>query len=204
VRQVRQTFLGSMVSATTCPTCRGAGEVITSPCHTCRGRGQTRQTRRLSVSIPPGVDTGTQIRLSGEGEPGVNGGPQGNLYVVISVAEHKYFRRRGDDIILEIAVNVAQAALGADVKVPSVNGAEKVAIPPGTQSGTVFTLKGKGVPHLQRQGRGDMLVVVAVTTPTHLTGEQKKLLKDLSKTLKDEAVPLETGLVERLRNAWGE
>src|SRR3990172_244328 len=204
VRQVRQTFLGSMVNVTTCPTCRGAGEVITSPCHTCRGRGQTRQTRRLSVNIPPGVDTGTQIRLSGEGEPGVNGGPQGNLYVVISVAEHKYFRRRGDDIILGIAVNVAQAALGADVKVPRVNGAEKVAIPPGTQSGTVFTLKGKGVPHLQRQGRGDMLVVVAVTTPTHLTGEQKKLLKDLSKTLKDEAVPLETGLVERLRNAWGE
>jgi len=199
VRQVRQTFLGSMVNVATCPTCRGAGEVITSPCHTCHGRGQTRQTRRLSVSLPPGVDTGTQIRLSGEGEPGANGGPSGNLYVVITVAEHKYFRRRGDDVILEVAINVAQAALGAEVKVPSVNGAEKISIPAGTQSGAVFHLRGKGAPRLQRQGRGDMLVVVTVATPTHLSHEQKKLLKDLG-NLKDEATPLEAGLLDRLRD----
>ena len=203
VRQVRQTFLGSMVNVATCPTCRGTGEVITSPCHTCSGRGQTRQTRRLAVNIPPGVDTGTQIRLSGEGEPGANGGPSGNLYVVITVAEHKYFRRRGDDIILEVAVNVTQAALGGEIKVPSVSAAEKISIPAGTQSGTVFSLRSRGIPHLQRQGRGDMLVVVSVTTPTHLNSEQKKLLKDLGKTLKEEAVPLETGLVDRLRETWG-
>jgi len=203
VRQVRQTFLGSMVNVSTCPTCRGAGEVITSPCRACNGRGQLRQTRRLSVNIPPGVDSGTQIRLSGEGEPGANGGPSGNLYVVISVADHKYFRRRGDDLILEVAVNVTQAALGADIKVPSVNGSEKISVPAGTQSGTTFILRGKGVPHLQRQGRGDMLVIVSVSTPTNLSGEQKKLLKDLAKSLKEDATPLETGLTDRIREAWG-
>jgi molecular chaperone DnaJ len=200
VRQVRQTFLGSMVNVTTCPTCRGTGEVITSPCRTCGGRTQVRQTRRLSVNIPPGVDTGTQIRLTGEGEPGVNGGPNGNLYVVINVPPHQYFRRRGDDILVEVAVNVAQAALGADIRVPSVNGQEKVKISPGTQSGTVFTLHGKGVPHLQRGGRGDMHVIVNVATPTHLSGEQKRLLKDLSRSLGGEAIVQDQGLVDRLRD----
>lgn len=204
VRQVRQTFLGSMVNVSTCPTCRGAGEVISSQCHTCNGRGQTRQTRRLSVNIPPGVDSGTQIRLSGEGEPGANGGPNGNLYVVIVAAEHKYFRRRGDDVILEIAINMTQAALGADIKVPTVTGSEKISVPAGTQAGTTFILRNKGVPHLQRQGRGDMLVILSVSTPTSLNAEQKKLLKDLAKSLKEDATPLETGLTDRVREAWGE
>jgi molecular chaperone DnaJ len=200
VRQVRQTFLGSMVSATTCPTCRGTGEVIASPCHTCRGRTQVQQTRRRTVAIPAGVDSGTRVRIPGEGEPGVNGGPHGDLYVFLNVAPHKYFRRQGDDIVLEVAVNVALAALGGEVQVPTVNGAEKLKIPAGTQPGTVFQMRGRGVPHLQRGGRGDMHVVVTVATPTHLNGEQKKLLKDLARQLSDEAVPQERGLVDRIRD----
>jgi len=203
VRQVRQTFLGSMVSATTCPTCRGTGEVITSPCHTCRGRMQVQQTRHRTVAIPAGVDTGTRVRIPGEGEPGVNGGPHGDLYVFINVAPHKYFRRQGDDIVLEVAINLALAALGGEVQVPTVNGTEKLKIPAGTQPGTVFQMRGRGVPHLQRSGRGDMHVVVTVATPTNLNGEQKKLLKDLARQLSNEAVPQERGLVDRMRDVLG-
>jgi molecular chaperone DnaJ len=200
---VRQTFLGSMVSATTCPTCRGTGEVITMPCHTCHGRTQVRQTRRRTVSIPAGVDTGTRVRISSEGEPGVNGGPHGDLYVFINVAPHKYFRRRGDDLVLEVAVNVAQAALGGEVMVPTANGQEKIKLPAGIQSGTVIPLRGKGIPHLQRNGQGDLLVIVTVATPTNLNNDQKKLLKDLAKQLGSDAVPQEQGLMDRLRDVLG-
>jgi molecular chaperone DnaJ len=198
VRQVRQTFLGSMVNVTTCPTCQGKGETIATPCHTCHGRTQVRQTRHLTVNIPPGVDSGTQIRLSGEGEPGINGGPNGNLYVAITVTAHKHFRRQGEDIILEVAINLAQAALGTDISVPTINGQEKIKIPAGTQPGTTFHLRGKGVPRLQRSGRGDMYVLVTVATPTNLSNEQKKLLKDLAKSLPSEALPQEHGLIDRV------
>ncbi len=183
VRQVRQTFLGSMVNVTTCPTCRGAGEVITAPCHTCKGRGQVRNKRRLQVNIPAGVDTGTQIRLSGEGEPGTSGGPGGNLYVVINVEPHTIFRRRGDDIWLEYSVNIAQAALGAETLVPTIDGEEKLKIPAGTQPGSIFPMRSRGVPHVQRNGRGDQFIVITVAIPTSLTSEQKKLFKELSKSL---------------------
>jgi molecular chaperone DnaJ len=198
VRQVRQTFLGSMVNVTTCPTCQGKGETIATVCHTCHGRTQVRQTRRRAVTIPPGVDNGQQIRLSGEGEPGLNGGPNGNLYVAITVSAHKYFRRQGDDIVLEVAINLAQAALGTEVNVPTVNGQEKIKIPAGTQPGTTFHLRGKGAPRLQRSGRGDMFVLVTVATPTDLTGEQKKLLKDLARSLPGDAIPQEHGLIDRI------
>ena len=203
VRQVRQTFLGSMVNVATCPTCHGMGEVITTPCHLCQGRTQVKQTRRRTASIPAGVDNGMRVRISGEGEPGVNGGPHGDLYVFISVSPHQYFRRRGDDIVMEVAVNFAQAALGGDIHVPTVNGPEKIKIPAGLQSGTVITLRGKGVPHVQRSGRGDMRVIVNVATPTNLSSEQKKLLKDLAKQLNGEATPLETGLRDRLHDVMG-
>jgi molecular chaperone DnaJ len=199
VRQVRQTFLGSMVNVSTCPTCQGKGETIATPCHTCHGRTQVRQTRRLSVNIPPGVDSGTQIRLSSEGEPGLNGGPNGNLYVVINVQPHKYFRRQGDDIVLEVAINLAEATLGTDLLVPGVTGQEKIKIPAGTQPGTVIHLRGKGAPRLQRAGRGDLYVLVTVATPQNLTGEQKRLLKELARTLPGGGVPQERGLIDRVR-----
>ncbi len=183
IRQVRQTFLGSMVNVSTCPTCQGTGETIATPCHTCKGRGRVRNTRKLIVNIPPGVDIGTQIRLSNEGEPGSGGGPAGNLYVVLNVEPHPYFRRRGDDIWMEFSINIAQAALGAEVQVPTIDGEEKLKVPAGTQPGTVFPMRGRGVPRLQRNGRGDHFVVINVAIPTALNTEQKKLLKELSKTL---------------------
>jgi molecular chaperone DnaJ len=204
VRRVQQSILGSFVNVTTCPTCNGSGEVITVPCKQCGGRKQIRATRNLVVNVPPGVDTGTQIRLNGEGEPGVNGGPAGNLYVVINVAPHAYFRRKDEDIVIELSVNVAQAALGDEIEVPTVDGKEKLNIPSGTQSGSVFRLKGKGVPHLRRNTRGDQLVLVNVQVPQNLTTEQKKIFLELSKTLGKEVVPQqEKGFFDKLKDAFG-
>jgi molecular chaperone DnaJ len=203
VRQVHQTFLGSIVNATTCPACGGRGETISTPCSTCRGRGQERRTVKKVVPIPAGVSDGTQIRLSGEGEPGANGGPNGNLYVVIHVKPHRYFRRRNDDILLDLAINVAQATLGARISVPTVDGEEPISIPAGTQPGKVLTLRGKGVPHLQRNGRGDQLVVVSVQIPRNLTGEQRTLLEQLGETLGTQPQPQERGFLDRLKELLG-
>ena len=140
VRQVRQTILGSMVQVSTCPTCNGQGETIATPCHTCRGRGQERKVRRKVISVPAGVDSGTQIRLAGEGQPGVNGGPNGSLFISINVKPHKYFRRREYDILMDLTINVSQAALGDEVEIPTVDGPTSLKIPAGTQPGRVLLL----------------------------------------------------------------
>ncbi len=203
VRQVRQTILGSMVQVSTCPQCGGRGETIGSPCSSCQGRGLQRATRRKVVSIPGGVDTGTQIRLAGEGQPGMNGGPNGNLYVAIQVKAHKYFHRRENDILLDLNVNIAQAALGADVEVPTVDGAEKLRIPAGTQPGKVLYLRGKGVPKLRGSGRGDQVVVVNVEIPARLSAEQRQLFEQLAKSLGSEVRPQERGFLDWLREALG-
>ena len=183
VRQVRQTFLGSMVQVTTCPTCNGSGQINTTPCHTCRGRGLERKTVRKTVAIPAGVDNGVKMSMAGEGQPGTAGGPNGNFYLEIQVQPHVYFRRRQDDVLLDLSINVAQATLGADLEVPTVDGPTKLKIPAGTQPGKVFHIKGKGVPHLRASGRGDQLVVVNVEMPTRLTSEQRKLFEELAKTM---------------------
>lgn len=203
VRQVRQTFLGSMVQVTTCPTCSGRGEIISTPCHTCRGRGLERKTRIKKVAIPAGVDTGTQIRLAGEGQPGINGGPTGNLYIEIKVKEHKYFRRRGNDILLDLNINVAQASLGADVQVPTVDGPTKLTIPAGTQPGKVFTLRGKGSPILRSSQRGDQQVVINVEIPTRLTEEQRTHFEALATSMGTEVRPQEKGFFETLKEVFG-
>ena len=189
VRRVQQSFLGSFVNVSTCPTCRGDGETVGFPCTQCRGAKYVRVTRKITVKIPAGVDHGTQIRLAGEGEPGERGGPSGNLYVELNVLPHPYFRRREDNIVLELGINVAQAALGDEISVPTLDGDEKLSIPPGTQTGKVFRLRNKGVPHLRVNGRGDQLVVIDVMVPTSLTAEQKRLFKDLAKTLGKDVVP---------------
>ena len=198
VRQVRQTFLGSMVQVTTCPTCNGAGQVVSTPCHSCRGRGQERKTVSKHISIPAGVDKGTQIRLAGEGQPGANSGPNGNFYVEIDVKQHKYFRRRQDEILLDLSVNIAQATLGAEVDVPTVEGPTRLKIPPGTQPGKVFVLKGKGVPHLRNPGRGDEQVIVTVEIPSKLTSEQRKLFEQLNASLGSEVAPQERSFLDKL------
>lgn len=203
VRQVRNTFLGSMVQVTTCPTCNGQGEVITSPCPACHGRGLERRTVQKTVTIPGGVDTGTQIRLSGEGQPGVYGGPNGNLYVEIQVRSHKFFRRKGNDILLDLDINMAQAALGADIEVPTIDGPARLSIPAGTQPGKIFTIKSKGVPFLRSAGRGDQLVIVNVDIPTRLTAEQRRLLEELAQTLGSEVRPQERSFLDKLKEVLG-
>jgi molecular chaperone DnaJ len=203
VRQVRQTFIGSMVQVTTCPTCRGQGETISSPCTTCQGRGLERKTRRKVVNIPAGIDTGNQIRLAGEGQPGENGGPNGNLFILVQVKAHKFFRRREFDILLDLNINVAQATLGADVEVPTVDGPTTLKIPDGTQPGQVIHMKGKGVPRLRSNSRGDQLVIINVEVPKRLSNEQRQLFEKLAKSMGSEVRPQERGILDWLKEALG-
>ncbi|MBI1880928.1 MAG: molecular chaperone DnaJ [Chloroflexi bacterium] len=202
----RQT--GFFINIGTCPRCQGRGEIITSPCRECRGQGRIVKTRRLSVKVPAGVDNGTQIRLSGEGESGTMGGPPGNLYVVIRVKPHIYFRRNDETIHLDLAINITQAALGDEVEVPTLDGKEMMTIPAGTQTGDTIRLRGKGVPRLRRDGsnlgRGDQIVTLQVRTPTNLTKEQRHFLLELGKTLDREVIPQkEKSFFDRIRDALG-
>jgi molecular chaperone DnaJ len=203
VRQVRQTFLGSMVQVTTCPTCNGKGEVISTPCKTCHGRGLERKTVKKTVSIPAGVDTGTQIRLAGEGQPGAFGGPNGNYFIELEAATHPFFKRNQNDILLNLSINLAQATLGAEVDVPTVDGKSQLKIPAGTQPGKVFTIKGKGVPHLRSSGRGDQQVIVSVEIPSRLTTEQRALFEKLATTLGSDVHPEDRSFFDRFKEALG-
>jgi molecular chaperone DnaJ len=177
----------NMVTVTTCDACGGTGHVIPIPCRTCSGEGRVRQSRSIPVKIPAGVDSNSQIRISGEGEAGPRGGPHGNLYVALDVEPHRYFLRDGNDIILELKLNMAQAALGDELTVPTVDGEEPLKIPAGTQTGQTFRLRGKGVPYLRQSGRGDQVVIARVMVPTKLSDHQRKLLQELSKTLEGAA-----------------
>lgn len=199
VRQVRQTFLGSMVQVATCPTCQGKGTIIQSPCKVCRGSGNERKITKKLVHIPAGVDSGTQIRLAGEGQSGQNGGPVGNLYLEMRVKPHKFFRRYQEDIQLDLNINVAQATLGAEIDVPTLDGNEKLVIPPGTQPGRIFKMKGHGVPHLRNSGRGDQMVIVGVEIPNQVSPEQRELFEKLATTLGTEVLPQEKGFFDRLK-----
>jgi len=197
VRQVQQTFLGPMVQVTTCPRCGGRGETIASPCTACRGGGRVRNKAVLTVQIPAGVREGLQIQIRGEGDTGETGALKGNLYVVVHVQEHEFFKRKDNDIILEIVINVAQAALGDRIVIPTVDGDVELVIPAGTQTGRVFRLRGKGVPRLRsdgsNSGRGDQLVYVQVEIPTKLTDEQRRLFEQLAATLGSEVSPQRNG-----------
>jgi molecular chaperone DnaJ len=183
VRRVQRSIFGQFVNTAVCGQCHGEGRLITDPCRDCRGSGFQKQKRRISVRVPAGIDDGNGIRITGEGDAGSRGGPPGNLYVVISVARHKVFTREDDNVLYELPVNFAQAALGTEVDVPTLYGDCRLKIPAGSQSGSVFRLKDKGIPHLQRNGRGDHLVTLRVLTPESLNKEQRKLFEELAKSL---------------------
>lgn len=197
VRQVQQTFLGSMVRVSTCPRCNGRGTTISNPCKACNGVGRQRKRAALNVQIPAGVREGVQIQVRGEGDAGEQDAPNGNLLVLVHVREHEFFKRKDNDIILDINLNVAQAALGDKVIVPTVDGDVELTIPPGIQTGKVFRLRGKGVPRLRSDGtnagRGDQLVYVQVQVPTKLTDHQRRLFEELAETFGGEVQPQSNG-----------
>lgn len=181
VQQVQRSLLGDIRTSRPCPACRGFGTTIPEPCSECSGEGRVRSRRTISVSIPAGVDQGTRIQLTGEGEVGPGGGPAGDLYLEVNVAEHTMFSRAGDQLHCQVTVPMSSAALGTHLDLPTLDDDEiAVEVPPGTQSGHVISIKGQGVPRLRGPGRGDLLVQVIVQTPTHLDGEQTELLEKLA------------------------
>ncbi len=189
----------------TCPACQGAGQIIRERCPDCRGQGRIERERTIELRVPPGVDTGTRLRVASEGEPGPNGGPPGDLYVVLEVKEHAFFERRGADLYCTIPVSLVQAALGAEIEVPGLNGEEKLKIPEGTQSGAVFRHKGKGMPDPRGGGKGDLYYHVRVLTPVKLTREQRKLMEQLGATLKVENKPAErnSSIFDKVKDIFG-
>lgn len=209
IRQTRSSFLGNIVNVTDCPRCRGTGQIIEKPCSTCQGSGFERKKRKLTVKVPPGVDDGMRIRLAGEGEPGEQNGPRGNLYVFITVEPHEYFVRRENDVVLDVNINVAQAALGDTISIPTLEGDEEMQVKPGTQTGTIQRLRGKGVPKLRSDGtvsgRGDQLIILNVEVPTKLNDRQRQLFEELGQTLGTnvKAQKAGKGLLERMASLFG-
>lgn len=177
----------SFVTITSCPTCRGTGKQVLRPCAECKGTGSTQTTSTIQVSVPKGAEEGMRLRVRGAGEASPNGGPPGDLYIVVHIAPHEYFERDGSNLYVDVNISFAQAALGAEVQVPTLDGSALVKVPPGTQTGTVFRLKGKGLPDLRGYGNGDEFVRVTVVTPTKLTPEQKELLRKLEASMGQDA-----------------
>jgi molecular chaperone DnaJ len=202
VRRVRQSFLGQMVTTSPCPRCSGLGQVIESPCPECRGEGRQIEERSYTVDIPAGVDSGSTLRLTGRGAIGPRGGPAGDLYVTLRVRPHERFGRDGVDLIHRLHVSLAQATLGVTLELETLDGAEEVRLPAGTQPGEVLRLRGRGVPHLQRRSRGDLLVEVVVDVPRELTPEEDELLRRLAELRGETVDPPDSGLFSKIRSAF--
>jgi molecular chaperone DnaJ len=185
---------GFFTISTTCNQCQGDGKFIPHPCKECRGAGKVRKNTKIQIKIPPGVDMGSKLRIRGEGEPGERGGPPGDLFVFIYVEPHDFFSREGDDIVCQIPISFPQAALGAEMEIPTLNGKKKISIPKGTESGHVFRIKGEGFPRLRGYGRGDQLVQVIVKTPKNLTKKQEEILREFEQV---------SGKKEEREDGWG-
>jgi len=196
------TSRGIFSIAQTCPHCQGAGRIIEKPCKTCRGTGRGERTSKITLRIPAGVDTASRLRSVGNGEAGLRGGPPGDLYVVIHVRPHDIFQRDGDDLLCEIPIGFVQAALGAEIEVPTLEGKAGIRIPPGTQPGTMFRLKGKGVKSIQGYGHGDLHVRINVEVPTHLTPAQKSKLQEFSELCSGKESPLSQSFFEKAKNLF--
>lgn len=203
VQYTQSTAFGRFVTSRPCEVCHGEGRIITDPCPECHGSGQVRRTRRLSVKIPAGVDNGSHLRMAGEGDGGQRGGAPGDLYIVIHVRPHKFFERDGDDVILDQPISFVQAALGAEIEVPTLDGPVKLKIPEGTQTGTTFRLRGKGIPHLRGYGRGDQHVKVYVAVPRRLGEKQRQLLREFAKLGGAEVSEEDRSFFRKMRDALG-
>jgi molecular chaperone DnaJ len=189
----------------TCPACQGAGQIVRERCPECHGQGRFEREKTIELRIPPGVDTGTRLRVAGEGEPGPNNGPAGDLYVVLEVKEHPFFERRGADLYCTIPLSIAQATLGTELQVPGLAGEEKLKIPEGTQSGAVFRIKGKGLADPRGGGKGDLYYHVRVLTPTKLTREQRKLMEQLGYTIRVDNKPADrnSSIFDKVKDIFG-
>ena len=193
---------GFLTVARTCPTCSGAGQAFTDPCKECKGEGRVLTEKQLQISIPAGVDSENHLRISGEGEAGLQGGPSGDLYIVIHVEEHPFFQRQDDNLICTVPISFTQAALGAQIQVPTLEGEEPLHIPEGTQTGARFRLRGKGIPHVNGHGRGDLHVFVRVSTPANLSREQRQLLEQLEALSTPDNQPAEKTLTQKMKDLF--
>ena len=185
----------------TCSNCHGKGQIIKSPCKKCRGAGRVEKEKTIEIKIPAGVETGSRLRVTGEGEAGVNGGPSGDLFIVLHLAEHEHFERQGANLYSAVPMTFAQAALGADIQVKTLDGEEDLKVPAGTQTGTVFRVKGKGMPNLAARGHGDLFVAVTLVTPKTLTKEQRKLLEQLAEI--EDVDFSDESFIDKVRNIFG-
>jgi len=204
IRRAQRSVFGQFVHVAVCDRCEGEGTVIASPCRTCGGAGREQRNRRLKVRVPASVESGSQLRLSGEGEAGLHSGPSGNLYVELRVKPHEIFRRDGDDLVLDLPLNIAQAALGAQVKIPTLEGEPvPLTVPPGTQHGKSFRIAGRGIPHLRGRGKGDLVVQASVVVPAKISAEQRALLEQLRDSLGvDGRDGQDAGFLSRLKDAF--
>jgi molecular chaperone DnaJ len=202
LRRVRQSLLGQMVTSSPCPRCGGSGQEIPTPCTDCRGQGRRIEDRAYTVDVPAGVDDGSTLRLSNRGSSGPRGGPPGDLYLHLRVRPHPLLSRDGVDLRTDLHVTMAQAALGAQLTVETLDGPQEIAVPPGTPTGQELRFRGQGVPHLQRRGRGDLLVTVSVETPTALTAAQEEILRRFAAARGEEVAPPDAGLLSRIRGAF--
>ncbi|MFZ5965579.1 MAG: molecular chaperone DnaJ [Bacillota bacterium] len=203
IRYAQRTPLGQFVNVKTCDVCQGEGTIIETPCDKCHGSGKNLKDKKIHIKIPAGVDTGSIIPLRGEGEPGVKGGPAGDLYIVLRVRPHEIFQRDGNDVICEIPITFVQATLGDELIVPTLDGKVKYKIPEGTQSGTIFRLKGKGIPHIKGYGRGDHYVKVIVEVPKKLNESQKELLKKFADTMGEDVHEQRKTFFDKVKDVFG-
>ena len=188
--------------AQTCPQCQGAGRVIERPCRACRGAGRRERASKITLRIPAGVNTGARLRSAGNGEAGLRGGPPGDLYVILHVQPHDIFHRDGDDLLCEVPINFVQATLGAEIEVPTLNGKATIKVPPGTQPGTLFRLKGKGVRNVQGYGHGDLHVRIQVEVPTHLSAAQRAKLEEFAALCSGKENPRTQSFFEKARRLF--
>lgn len=200
IRFTQNTMFGQMVNERPCSRCHGEGKIISNPCKECGGSGTVKKTKKLKVKIPAGVDNGSRLRVGGEGEAGLKGGPSGDLYVYLYVKPHKFFERDGTTVLCEVPINIVQATLGAEIKVPTLDGQVTMKVPEGTQPGKVMRLKGKGIPSLRGGGRGDQLVRMKVVVPTKLTDKQKDALQKFADISKDNINPEEKSFLNKVKD----